>query len=1090
MMRPSRLVLAFAALVIAFSVSVTYKLGKTGWRFELHPTPSEAEALGDASQYAELKILAQVLNKIHNEYVDESRIRPKAMLFEALQEVQRMVPEVVVRPAPGEPDDDPAALEVVVGTHQRTFDLAQMQNIFLARHRLRGILQFIGEHLSDPEIEPKDIEYAAINGMLATLDPHSVHMPAESFREMKVNTRGSFGGLGIVISIREGELTVISPIDDTPASRAGLKAADKIVRINEESTVNMRLQEAVERLRGKVKTDVTVWILRKGWTAPKQFTLTREQIQIHSVESKLLEGGVGYVKVKNFQENTTAHLKRHIQQMRDDNGGDIEGLVLDLRNNPGGLLGQAIKVSDLFLDSGTIVLTVGAGNKQKETKDATWRGTEDRYPLVVLVNSGSASASEIVAGALKNQDRALVIGEQTFGKGSVQVLFNLGDSSALKLTVAQYLTPGEVSIQSVGIVPDLVSVPVTFTGDDISYYAGEQGVREADLDEHLTNEAARAEARASRRMHYWEPPEEDLSDDEVAKRAAREAAGRVGEPDFQMRLARDLIRKVGGSGMRREMLRNAEGFLDRVQGEETAKIGEALAKLKVDWTDGANDPTNIPVVKVSTSAGPKGVVAGEELTVTAEVTNRGDTALHRVRAMTDSDSRTLDDLEFVFGLIKPGETRSWSTKVTVPKDEDERVDELTLTVHSAANAAPLAGTSLRLRTTALPRPHFRWAWQVDDSATGDGDGVLRAGETADVLLHVQNVGDGAAVETLSKMNLDKNVDRRFIDLKSGRASLGALPVGKIATGRFQVAIRPGATDQTFKAEFSMLDTELRVGAVEALDMPLARSATKSTPFAGALRVKAKGGTPLRAWCGSASIDAPGGRARGLGAGAGAGATPANAQGADAGGAAAPPQLGEAPGGAWLAVTAKCGNWYRVLDGDRIGYVAAADVKAYKERRPAKNAKKVEPRWAGYHEAPRIELDASVVDAHVDDAQKIRIRGKASDDTGVVDYSVYVYTKHGRRTKSRKVAFVPNPAASAASASPGSTASSGNARPPAPMEIDQEVPLEPGLNRIVVVARDRNRLTSSATLVIHRKAEPTISAKTPDAGAGAPDAKPH
>ena len=833
-MRSSRRVLALAALVIAFTVSVTYKLGRTGWRFELHPSPGEAEALGEASQFAELTILAQVLNKVHGEYVDETRIRPKAMLFEALQEVQRLVPEVVVRPAPGEPDDDPAALEVIVGRNRRTFDLAQMESIFLARHRLRSILRFIGEHISDPEIKPQDVEYAAINGMLSTLDPHSVHMPAEMFQEMKVSTRGSFGGLGIVISIREGELTVISPIDDTPASRAGLKASDKIVRINEESTVNMRLQGAVDRLRGEVGTEVIVWILRKGWTAPKQFSLPRDRIQIQSVESKLLEGGVGYVKVKNFQENTTGDLKRHIEQMRIDNGGDIEGLVLDLRNNPGGLLGQAIAVSDLFLDSGTIVLTVGAQNKNKEVKEATWRGTEDRYPLVVLVNNGSASASEIVAGALKNQDRALIVGEQTFGKGSVQVLFSLKDSSALKLTVAQYLTPGEVSIQSVGIVPDIVAVPVTVDTESVSYYAGDQGVREEDLDEHLTNEAARAEARPSRLMHYWEPPAEELSEEAAATRAAAEAAGKVGVPDFQMRLARDLVRKVGGAGMRREMLRNSEGFLDEVQILETGKIAEALAKRNVDWSDGVSDGRNVPVVEVSTSAGPGGVHAGEDLTVTATVTNRGATPLYRARAMTDSESRTLDDIEFVFGLVPPGESRTWSNTVKVPKDEDERVDELTLSVHLGAEATAVVNTDLRLRTHALPRPHFRWAWQVDDGEGGDGR--LSAGETADVLLHVTNVGQGTSVATAARMGLGKDVDRRFVDLKSGQATLGDVAPGKGATGRFQVEIRPGAKDPQFKAEFSMLDTELRVGALESLDVAVGGAPAKTTPFSFVLGV--------------------------------------------------------------------------------------------------------------------------------------------------------------------------------------------------------------------------------------------------------------
>jgi len=720
--------------------------------------------------------------------------------------------------------------------------------------------------------------------------------------------------------------------------------------------------------------------------------------------------------------------------MRADNGGDIAGLVLDMRNNPGGLLGQAIKVSDLFLESGAIVLTVGAG-QHRETKDATWRGTEDRYPVVVLVNNGSASASEIVAGALQNQNRALVIGEQTFGKGSVQVLFPLDDSSALKLTVAQYLTPGEVSIQSVGIVPDLVTVPVTIDDDDVSYYAGDQGIREADLDEHLTNEAARKLAQPDRTLHHWEPPSEDVSDDEAVNRAADEAAGKIGEPDFEMRLARDLILRVGGSGARDEMRRNAQAFLDTTQAAETAKIGAALAKRSMDWAAGKNAPGNIPRVTLETSAKQGAIKAGDDLAVTVTLENTGDSPLYRLRAMTDSDSRTLDDMEFVFGTILPGNKRSWTTKVTIPKDEDERVDEMTLTVHSDDNPDPLVRHVERLRTRALDRPHFRWAWQVDDTAGGDGDGRLEAGETADVVLHIENPGKGAAAETLSKMGLDKKVDRRFVDLKSGRSTLGGIPAGGSATGRFEIEIRPGVQDETFKAEFSVLDVDLRVGAAEALDVSLVGDQTPIKEFKGALRVRAKGGTPIRAACGADAAT-----------------------------------LGRAPGGAWLEVAAKCGGWYRVVDGERVGFVAAADVKPYKGRRPAKNAARVAPAWNAFHQAPSIELDTRVVDTFAPDSPTVHVRGQATDDTRVIDYSVYVYTKHGRRTKARKVAFVPN------DAPPGK-----EGQPPTPMKIDQVIPLNPGLNRIVVVARDEHRLASTRTLVIHRRPAPAVSAKTPDKG---------
>lgn len=304
------------------------------------------------------------------------------------------------------------------------------------------------------EVEPEKLVHGAIRGMLRTLDPHSSFMPPDVYREMQVETEGRFGGLGIEISIRDDILTVVSPIEGTPAFRAGIQAGDKIVKIEGESTKDMSLIEAVKKLRGPEGTLVTIHILREGFTEPQEFTLTRAIIQIKSVRWTKFQGDIGYVRLRSFQKTTSEELEDALQDLEEQ---DIRALVLDLRNNPGGLLEQAIAVSDEFLEGGKlIVYTKGrlAGQNMKgfSKKDNAHLG----YPMVILVNGGSASASEIVAGALQDLNRATIVGTQSFGKGSVQTIIPLSDGSGLRLTTAKYYTPKGREINGKGITPDLV----------------------------------------------------------------------------------------------------------------------------------------------------------------------------------------------------------------------------------------------------------------------------------------------------------------------------------------------------------------------------------------------------------------------------------------------------------------------------------------------------------------------------------------------------------------------------------------------------------------------------------------------------------
>ncbi len=315
------------------------------------------------------------------------------------------------------------------------------------------VLDLVERDYVEP-VKPKKLIYGAIQGMLSSLDPHSAFMKPEDFKELQVETKGKFTGIGIEITIKDGVLTVVSPIEGTPAFKAGIQANDKILKINGKSTKNMTLIQAVKLLRGPKGTTVTISIYRSGWNKLKDIKLVRDVIPIKSVRSKVLESGYGYVRITNFQAKTEKELKKALRGLEDK--VKLKGLIIDLRNNPGGLLDQAVAVSDEFLESGLIVYTDGRLEDSKMRFYAKPNRVHHRYPIVILVNGGSASASEIVAGALQDNKRAVIVGTQTFGKGSVQTIIPLEEGAAIRLTTARYYTPSGRSIQAKGITPDIV----------------------------------------------------------------------------------------------------------------------------------------------------------------------------------------------------------------------------------------------------------------------------------------------------------------------------------------------------------------------------------------------------------------------------------------------------------------------------------------------------------------------------------------------------------------------------------------------------------------------------------------------------------
>ncbi|MFZ5469779.1 MAG: MXAN_5808 family serine peptidase [Myxococcota bacterium] len=807
--------------------------------------PTRENPLSEKSGHdlSALRVFTKVIIYVKDNYVDPKRVKPKEMMVAALEYVEKSVPDVMV-----EGSAETNKLKLNVNGKLKEFDISHVDSLWKMSFTLKDVFDFVAKNMR-PVDDTRDIEYAAVNGMLSTLDPHSVLLRPELYREMKLTTKGEFGGLGFVIQMKEGNLTVVRVLPKTPAHRAGIKKDDLITKIGEESTVNMDLNEAVGKLRGPVDSKVTITIERKGWDKPHAMTLVRALINIESVQSKLLAHNVGYVRLKNFQGNTTRHLQAALQQLQEQaqaNDGQLKGLVLDLRGNPGGLLEQAISVSDLFLSQGTIVATVGLSDKLREEKRAHADDGDGAYPVAVLVNAGSASASEIVAGALKNLNRAVIIGRQTFGKGSVQVLYDFPDESALKLTIAKYLTPGDVSIQEVGIVPDIELVPTRVTKERIDVFAPRRSVGEADLDRHFGNPSSAEAAKKRADVIGRGKPLESLKylkEEERAAEAKIAAKGPKGEKhpltdselptneelddqldaeaqdeikeDFEVRFARDYVLKAPFVD-RERMLAAAQGFVEHTRGEEETRINAAIGALGVDWSSGAR-PKNAQLAATLKPGPETKIAAGEVVNLELTVENRGAEPLSRLRAWTESENGFLDRREFVFGALEPGEKRSWSVPVKLPKDLTSRRDDVTVKFFDESGELSEAVVS-ELSFLELPRPSFAFNYQVIDSCQGcNGDGTVQRGEELVLLVDVTNVGEGKALDAFAQI---KNAADQHVFIEKGRFKLGELAPKETKTARFLLTVKKAYRNDTFPLKLAIVDEPLEEFTSDKLLIPV------------------------------------------------------------------------------------------------------------------------------------------------------------------------------------------------------------------------------------------------------------------------------
>ncbi|GAN32790.1 MAG: PDZ domain-containing protein [Candidatus Brocadia sp. AMX2] len=875
--------ITFTCLLTIFLSLPSFFCFFTGFNttFGLEPHFEKRAAKEDTNYKFRLSgIVSSYVNRL---YVDPERIKTVEMLKEALSWEERIIPEVLV-----DFSESTTTGKVTVDDVSKTYDLSKIHRSKDMIEILQDALAFINTNRQPLEIlTANDIEYTAINGMLTQLDPHSVILPPKEFNEFKIGTTGKFGGLGMVVGLREGVLTVISPIEGTPAARAGMKAGDRIIEIDGESTVNMNLTESVGKLRGDPGTAVTLSVFTEKAAQPKLVTLKREIIVIPTVESASLEGDLGYIKIRNFQDDTSQCLNEHLKRLKTSNN-KLKGLIIDMRNNSGGLLDQAIEVADKFLEKGAIVITVGPSGHPKEVQEARKTDTDEAlYPIVVLVDAGSASGAEIVAGALKENDRAVIVGDRSFGKGSVQQLIELMDGSALKLTIAKYLTPLSTDIQSVGITPDIKLVPVTVAKDTINLFRGIVALREEDLKQHL-DEHRKDETPYAILKYYLETKEKEKTEE-----SEEEAEDPYKLPDFNTDFHVIFAKKLltnATAWQREAFLRNSSSIIEETARSEEKKIAQVLQKFDIDWSAGTSTGTAKTNVSFSTNPANGRVKAGDKITLTINVANVGETPLHQLRGISSSKNGLFDKLEFILGKIDPGSTKSYSTTIEIPKNSLDREDEISIKFEELNSRNP-KDIKFNIVTEALLRPLFAYSYQILDtvknSSKNNGDGLIQTGEDIDLLVLVKNIGEGTAEKNVVTL---KDLSNKEVFIKNGRAEIGTLSPGETKEVKLSFVVKEIMPLDKFSVDVVISEMIFGTFVTNKLTFPVVASKSKMTPSSGLVKVR-RNHTPLY---GGTSFDSP--------------------------------VLSMMKDGTCLTYDAKNPEWFRItLPGDRYGWVSAKGV---------------------------------------------------------------------------------------------------------------------------------------------------------------------
>ena len=816
-----------------------------------------------ASGGLRFRLTNTVFAHIKDYYIDFHNLAATEVVGDALRGIEGMAPNLKI---------DVREKEVLVqlGGSTKTFDTVGIKNWLVLRELLKEILTFVESSGSTTDnkgncpLSTPELEYATLNGILNSFDPYSRLYRPEDLERIKNLGSGSFMGLGMEVEFKEGFLTVTYLHKDSPAHEAGLQLGDRIVEIEGEGTRNMGLTEALGRMSGPQGTSITLSVWRSavsnspikkqghshqsGRAAPDgggqilSFTLKTERIEPEPAEWALLEGGratsdssgdapnygLGYIKLKGFQEGAFYSMVKAIRGLEEVGG--LKGLVLDLRNNYGGVMEEIINVADLFLPDGIITIKTRTGEVMPEFVTARPSGrVEEACPIVVLMDGGSASGAEILSATLRDNGRALLVGEQTFGKACIQQVFRLHGRHTLKLTTAKYFTPGGEYINLRGLTPDILLVPIKVEGDKTAltcrtHYAQATG---AGLKPAPTGDNGEGMAHRDPIILCYLERKEVVGPPPPVEYASGSKAAPVSgfQKDFQIQLAKNLLKAVLSNGNRASL-----GVVKEYQAEEDSRIVKALESRKIDWSTGATE--GIPVSVASLAIDKEEVEAGDTVTLTLSVENRGEYPLFRVLAEGISGNPTLNGLEFPMGKVEPGKKVSHSLKIKVPDDSLDRHDEIVLRF-TEDNGFPPADIVDWVTIWAHPTPLFAYSCQLPrvqtvsasggpgiDKAVSASDGpAKKTGKETELLLKVKNIGHGVSHRNVVVLKGDEEAG---VTVLKGRQELGVLKPGEEREVKLAFTFTPPGVGPlpTTARPLRLLITDILLGAQLSARLPL------------------------------------------------------------------------------------------------------------------------------------------------------------------------------------------------------------------------------------------------------------------------------
>jgi carboxyl-terminal processing protease len=923
---------------------------------------------------------ANVLVGLPQAYYDPKRLLPKRGFRSAMARLETAVPEVVAyRP------DAKGAIRLTVGGLSRTFATTDLDSWMAMGDRLLQVLRWVDGVLGDRS-NRDTLQYAAIKGALDVLDPHTTFFTPEEYRSTKSRFTGSVVGVGVYLRAVEGRIVVSEVLAKGPAVKAGVRAGDVLVAVGALTMANLNPTIASERLRGKAGTKVKIVVQRRGRRIT--FVITRAEIVLPSVTTRMLAGSVALITITGFPKNGLAGFKKALGFIRKSRP---KAYLLDLRGNEGGYIQQAVRMADFFLDAGVLVKAVGRGGQKKVTWEVKKRSDRITEPLVVLMNRRTASAAEILAGALSTAGRTLLLGERTWGKGTVQKLFPMKDGSALKLTMWQYLLRGDIPVQTAAIVPDVELVPVRISSKGVRYLTAARSAGEA-------GQARAIGAMKGKKAWVGRP---------VMKRV-RYLVEAGADPML------DLGRKVvlaSPKATRAALLSAARPLVAKFLLAQRKAIGEKLKKRGVNWSRGAvsgGGAAGGVTLTATVVAKPSVVRAGKPFNLVLTIRNGGTKPVYQVGAVFAGYASMIDGRELLVGRIAPGKSRTVNLDCQAPPGIRERWERVRVKV-SAQGSPKAAAARLLLRVHEKARPSFRFHWQVDDRRAGNGDGILDAGESAALVVYVQNIGSGAAAE----VRVDATEPVGGLVITRARAVFAKL--GSQATAVARLAIRrlerPDPRGRRPGVTLTLYDKTLGGDVVQTIALP--RSGMPSR-FAPDKRVVA----PLSDRVVLSGYAGPDGQRM-------AKVTPASRL------------VVEARRAAWLRVT---------LPGERFAFVSASDVKPVEG--DANQASGVTPHWSVV--PPRLKLTPG---SGVAKSALHKVSGQAFATGGVQDLWVRVWNPESKHRAVDKLVYRAAP--------------KGGVRQ---LEVSASVRLLPGTNYVAVDARDMGGAQGQHRIAVFLPAE--------------------